>query len=134
MTPDSIKRYARHLVLKEIGGPGQQALLAARVVIVGAGGLGGPVGLYLAAAGVGHITIIDDDVVDASNLQRQVQFVTTNIGMEKAVVMADTLKGLNPDIEAKGVIARLTPQNAQSLLKDHNLICLLYTSPSPRDS
>ena len=61
MTPDSIKRYARHLVLKEIGGPGQQALLAARVVIVGAGGLGGPVGLYLAAAGVGHITIIDDD-------------------------------------------------------------------------
>jgi len=122
MTPDSIKRYARHLVLKEIGGPGQQALLAARVVIVGAGGLGGPVGLYLAAAGVGHITIIDDDVVDASNLQRQVQFVTTDIGMEKAVVMADTLKDLNPDIEAKGVIARLTPQNAQSLLKDHDLI------------
>ena len=102
MTPDSIKRYARHLVLKEIGGPGQQALLAARVVIVGAGGLGGPVGLYLAAAGVGHITIIDDDVVDASNLQRQVQFMTTDIGMEKAAVMADT--------------------------------CLLYTSPSPRDS
>ena len=122
MTPDSIKRYARHLVLKEIGGPGQQALLAARVVIVGAGGLGGPVGLYLAAAGVGHITIIDDDVVDASNLQRQVQFVTTDIGMEKAAVMADTLEDLNPDIKAKGVIARLTPQNAQSLLKDHNLI------------
>jgi len=81
MTPDSIKRYARHLVLKEIGGPGQQALLAARVVIIGAGGLGGPVGLYLAAAGVGHITIIDDDDVEASNLQRQVQFITTDIGL-----------------------------------------------------
>ena len=122
MTPDSIKRYARHLVLKEIGGPGQQALLAARVAIVGAGGLGGPVGLYLAAAGVGHITIIDDDVVDTSNLQRQVQFVTTDIGMEKAVVMADTLKDLNPDITAKGVTMRLTPDNAQTLLKDHDII------------
>ena len=80
MTPDSIKRYARHLVLKEIGGPGQQALLSARVAIIGAGGLGGPVGLYLAAAGIGHVTIIDDDIVDVSNLQRQVQFVTTDIG------------------------------------------------------
>lgn len=122
MTPDSIKRYARHLVLKEIGGPGQQALLAARVAIVGAGGLGGPVGLYLAAAGVGHITIIDDDKVDVSNLQRQVQFVTTDIGMEKAVVMADTLDDLNPDITAKGIITRLTAENAQNLLKDHDLI------------
>jgi len=122
MTPDSIKRYARHLVLKEIGGPGQQALLSARVVIVGAGGLGGPVGLYLAAAGVGHITIIDDDVVDASNLQRQVQFVTTDIGMEKAVVMADTLKDLNPDITAKAIVARVVPDTARSLLKDHDLI------------
>jgi len=122
VTPDSIKRYARHLVLKEIGGPGQQALLSARVVIVGAGGLGGPVGLYLAAAGVGHITIIDDDVVDASNLQRQVQFVTTDIGMEKAVVMADTLKDLNPDITAKAIVARVVPDTARSLLKDHDLI------------
>ena len=122
MTPDSIKRYARHLVLKEIGGPGQQALLAARVAIVGAGGLGGPVGLYLAAAGVGHITIIDDDIVDASNLQRQVQFITTNIGMEKAVVMADTLKDLNPDIMAKAIVSRLTAENAETLLKDHDVI------------
>lgn len=122
MTPDSIKRYARHLVLKEIGGPGQQALLAARVAIVGAGGLGGPVGLYLAAAGVGHITIIDDDKVEVSNLQRQVQFVTTDIGMEKAVVMADTLNDLNPDITATGIITRYTAENAQDLLKDHDLI------------
>lgn len=122
MTPDSIKRYARHLVLKEIGGPGQQALLSARVVIVGAGGLGGPAGLYLAAAGLGHITIIDDDRVDVSNLQRQVQFVTTDIGMEKAVVMADTLKDLNPDITAKAITARVTPDNAEKLLRDHDII------------
>ncbi len=122
MTPSFIERYARHLVLKEIGGPGQQALLAAKVAIVGAGGLGGPAGLYLAAAGIGHITIIDDDVVEASNLQRQVQFVTTDIGMEKAVVMADTLDDLNPDVKAKAHIGRLTADNAQNLLKGHDII------------
>ena len=109
MTPESIKRYARHLVLKEIGGPGQQALLGSRVAIIGAGGLGGPVGLYLAAAGVGHITIIDDDKVDVSNLQRQVQFVTGDIGTEKAIGLASTLTNLNPDITAKGITTRLTP-------------------------
>lgn len=122
MTPDFIKRYARHLVLKEIGGPGQQALLSSKIAIVGAGGLGGPAGLYLAAAGVGYISIIDDDVVEASNLQRQVQFVTTDIGMEKATVMADTLDDLNPDITAKAHIGRLTAQNAQDLLVGHDII------------
>lgn len=122
MTPDSIQRYARHLVLKEIGGPGQQALLSAKVAIVGAGGLGGPVGLYLAAAGVGHITIIDDDVVESSNLQRQVQFVHTDIGMDKAVVMADTLEDLNPDIKAVAVPQRLTRANANALLGGHDII------------
>ena len=122
MTPDYVKRYARHLVLKEIGGAGQQALLAAKVAIVGAGGLGGPAGLYLAAAGVGQITIIDDDVVEASNLQRQVQFVTTDIGIEKATVMADTLDDLNPDVETKGHIGRLTHRNAQELLSGYDVI------------
>jgi len=101
-------------VLKEIGGAGQQALLAAKVAIVGAGGLGGPAGLYLAAAGVGHITVIDDDVVEASNLQRQVQFVTTDIGMEKATVMADTLDDLNPDVQ--------THRNAKKLLQGYDII------------
>jgi molybdopterin/thiamine biosynthesis adenylyltransferase len=122
MTPDYVKRYARHLVLKEIGGAGQQALFAAKVAIVGAGGLGGPAGLYLSAAGVGHITIIDDDVVEASNLQRQVQFVTTDIGMEKSKVMADTLDDLNPDVQTKAHIRRLTPENAQTLLGGHDII------------
>jgi len=122
MTPDYVKRYARHLVLREIGGAGQQALLASKVAIIGAGGLGGPAGLYLAAAGVGHITIIDDDVVEASNLQRQVQFVTTDIGMEKATVMADTLDDLNPDVQTKGHIGRLTKRNAKELLGGYDII------------
>lgn len=122
MTPDYVKRYARHLVLKEIGGAGQHAMLAAKVAIVGAGGLGGPAGLYLAAAGIGHITIIDDDVVEASNLQRQVQFVTADIGTEKAAVMADTLDDLNPDVQTTSHIERLTKHNAAALLKDHDII------------
>jgi len=122
MNPDSIERYARHLVLKEIGGPGQQALLGAKVAIVGAGGLGGPAGLYLAAAGVGQVTIIDDDHVEASNLQRQVQFVHTDVGMGKAIVMADTLDDLNPDIKSTAVNERLTARNAKALLKEHDII------------
>ena len=122
MTPASIERYARHLVLKEIGGPGQQALLSARAVIVGAGGLGGPVGLYLAAAGIGHISIIDDDIIEASNLQRQVQFVHSDIGMGKAVVMADTLDDLNPDIKANAISQRLTRDNAKTLLSGYDIV------------
>lgn len=122
MTPDSIERYARHLVLKEIGGPGQQALLKSKVAIIGAGGLGGPAGLYLAAAGVGQITIIDDDIVEASNLQRQVQFVHTDIGMSKAVVMADTLEDLNPDVTARAKSVRLTADNSAELIAGHDIV------------
>ena len=122
MNPDQISRYARHLVLKEIGGPGQSKLLAANVAIVGAGGLGGPAGLYLAAAGVGHITIIDDDTVDITNLQRQVQFVQTDIGALKTEAMGDTLKDLNPDIKVRAAQTRLTPENALDLLRGHDLI------------
>lgn len=122
MTPDAIKRYARHLVLKEIGGPGQQALLSSKAVIVGAGGLGGPAGLYLAAAGFGDITIIDDDLVEASNLQRQVQFVHRDVGMPKAQIMADTLTDLNPDIKVTYKNARLDVSNAKELLSGHDVI------------
>ena len=122
MSPDYVKRYARHLVLKEIGGAGQQALLAAKVAIVGAGGLGGPAGLYLAAAGVRHITIIDDDEVEVSNLQRQIQFSSPDIGTAKATVMADRLGDLNPDVHTKGHIGRLTQGNANTLLEGHDII------------
>lgn len=122
MSTQFIERYARHLVLKEIGGPGQQALLGAKIAIIGAGGLGGPAGLYLAAAGIGHITLIDDDVVDASNLQRQVQFVHTDIGMPKAIVMGDTLRDLNPDVTVSTRNIRLDSQNAEELLGGHDII------------
>lgn len=122
MTPEAIQRYARHLVLKEIGGPGQQSLFGSRVAIVGVGGLGGPAGLYLAAAGVGQLSLIDDDHVDLSNLQRQIQFGDTDIGQSKTGVMANRLKGLNPTIEITQHTTRLMPENATNLLADHDLI------------
>ncbi len=122
MTPDQVNRYARHLVLKEIGGPGQQALLGARVAIIGAGGLGGPAGLYLAAAGIGHITLIDDDSVEASNLQRQIQFDMADIGQSKAIIMAAKLKALNPDVNVQARNIRLTAQNAAGLLAGHDIL------------
>jgi len=122
LNASQISRYARHLTLKEIGGPGQNALLAANVAIVGAGGLGGPAGLYLAAAGVGRLTIIDDDVVEASNLQRQVQFIHTDIGMGKAQIMADTLEDLNPDCRVTRQNIRLTDENAAALIGGHDVV------------
>jgi molybdopterin/thiamine biosynthesis adenylyltransferase len=122
LNASQISRYARHLTLKEIGGAGQNALLAANVAIVGAGGLGGPAGLYLAAAGVGRLTIIDDDVVEASNLQRQVQFIHTDIGMGKAQIMADTLEDLNPDCRVTRQNIRLTDENAAALIGGHDVV------------
>ena len=122
MTPDFVERYARHLVLKEIGGPGQQALLSSKVVIIGAGGLGGPVALYLAAAGVGHITLIDDDTIERSNLQRQIQFQESDIGKGKAEVTANKIRAQNPDINAVAIKQRLTSENAEQILADHDLI------------
>ena len=122
MTPDQVKRYSRHLVLKEIGGPGQQALLDASVAIVGAGGLGGPAALYLAAAGIGQITIIDDGVVDLSNLQRQIQFNTSAIDQDKTTAMGQALKGINPDIEITSKKKRLNKGNAKKLLENHDII------------
>ena len=122
MTPEALQRYARHLVLKEIGGAGQQALLMTRAVIIGAGGLGGPAGLYLAAAGVGDITIIDDDAVDTSNLQRQIQFAQKDVGAPKAETMADTLRALNPDIRVTAKNVRLKLETAKNLLSGHDVI------------
>lgn len=122
MRPDQIDRYARHLVLKEIGGPGQAALLDAKVAIVGAGGLGGPAALYLAAAGVGHITLIDDDEVDLSNLQRQIQFSEADIGSAKVDSLAKRLSGLNRDVFIRPVREKLTQENASELLRGHDLI------------
>lgn len=122
MNTEQIERYARHLVLKEIGGSGQNALLSANVAIVGAGGLGGPAALYLAAAGVGRITLIDDDVVSLSNLQRQIQFQTNDVGSSKTDVLATALSAINPDVQTTPAQTRLNVENAADLLAGHDLI------------
>jgi molybdopterin/thiamine biosynthesis adenylyltransferase len=110
------ERYARHILLKEIGGPGQQRLKAARAAIVGAGGLGAPAALYLAAAGVGRIDIIDDDVVAASNLQRQILYRGIDVGAPKAERAREALAALNEHIEIVATRKRLDADNATYLL------------------
>lgn len=109
---DEVERYARHLVLSEVGGPGQQALKRARVLIVGAGGVGSPAALYLAAAGVGTLGLVDDDVVGLSNLQRQIGFSTPEIGRPKVEAAAARLGGLNPHVMVETFAERLTRENA----------------------
>ena len=122
MNREQIDRYARHLVLREIGGSGQNALLGASVGIVGAGGLGGPAALYLAAAGVGHIVVIDDDTVTLSNLQRQVQFDTDDIGASKGRRLADRLMAISPDVKAGARHRRLDADNAATLLTGLDIV------------
>jgi len=117
-----VERYARHLVLREIGGPGQQALKAASVLIVGAGGLGAPASLYLAAAGVGRIVLVDPDVVDRSNLQRQVLYAEADIGAPKVEVAARRLSALNPHVTIEPVLARLDAGNARELARGVDLV------------
>src|SRR5213595_2633104 len=98
LSNEELERYARHIVLHEVGGPGQAALQRARVLVIGAGGLGAPVLLYLAAAGVGTLGIVDDDTVALSNLQRQVIHGTPDIGRPKVESAAETIRGLNPNV------------------------------------
>ena len=117
-----LERYARHIVLRDIGGPGQAALRRARVLVVGAGGLGAPVLLYLAAAGVGTLGVIDDDVVSLSNLQRQVIHATPDVGMAKVDSAAAVIRRLNPHVAVEQHPVRLTAQNALELLGRYDLI------------
>src|ERR1700759_3840590 len=98
LTEEEIERYARHIVLREVGGVGQARLKAARVLVVGAGGLGSPVILYLAAAGVGTIGIVNDDTVALSNLQRQIAFATKDVGRHKTDAASDTARAINPEV------------------------------------
>ena len=134
---EEVDRYARQLVLSEIGGPGQQALKRARVLIVGMGGVGNPAALYLAAAGVGTLGLIDDDTVALSNLQRQIAFTTDDPGRAKVEAGAERLNALNPHVAVQTFNQRVTPDSAAALMQDFDLAldgtCLLYTSPSPRD-
>jgi molybdopterin/thiamine biosynthesis adenylyltransferase len=119
---EEVERYARHLVLREIGGPGQQALKAARVVLVGAGGLGAPAALYLAAAGVGHIGLVDPDIVSLSNLQRQVLYGVDDLGAAKTSAAATRLNALNPHVRIEAHAAELTADNALGLLAPWDLV------------
>ena len=112
LTPEEIERYKRQLVLKEIGGEGQQKLKAARVLVVGAGGLGSPLILYLAAAGVGQIGIIDSDRVSLDNLQRQIVHDTKSVGRSKTKSAAQTAERLNPQVETRLYTTRLVAENA----------------------
>ncbi|MBV8764852.1 MAG: molybdopterin-synthase adenylyltransferase MoeB [Hyphomicrobiales bacterium] len=122
LSPAEVERYARHLVLREIGGPGQAKLKAARVLVLGAGGLGSPLLQYLAAAGVGAIGIVDDDVVSLSNLQRQVIHATGDVGQAKTKSVADALARLNPQVRVESHQRRLTPANARELVKGYDIV------------
>ncbi|MES2034685.1 MAG: molybdopterin-synthase adenylyltransferase MoeB [Pseudomonadota bacterium] len=117
-----VERYARHLVLREIGGPGQQKLKGASVLMVGAGGLGAPAALYLAAAGVGRIGLVDPDTAALSNLQRQVIYDMADIGRTKVAAAADHLLALNPEIVVETHAVALTRDNAGALLAGHDLV------------
>ena len=117
-----VERYARHLVLREIGGPGQQRLKAASVLMIGAGGLGAPAALYLAAAGVGRIGLADPDTVALSNLQRQVLYVADEVGEGKTVAAARRLSALNPDIVIQTHPLAVTAANAAGLIADYDLV------------
>lgn len=115
---DELARYARHIVLQEIGGTGQLRLARAQVLVVGAGGIGSPVIQYLAAAGIGQLTIVDDDRVDLSNLQRQTLFATTDVGRPKAELAAAAVTRLNPHVTARAVVTRVSAETVGALLED----------------
>ena len=121
-TPDQLIRYSRHFLLPEVGEDGQAKLLQAKVLMVGAGGLGSPSAYYLAAAGVGTIGIIDNDVVDISNLQRQILHANDRVGMPKVESAKKTLEALNPDVKVVPYQAKLTSENIMEIIKDYNLI------------
>jgi adenylyltransferase/sulfurtransferase len=121
-SPEQQRRYSRHFLLPEIGEAGQQKLLDAKVLLIGAGGLGSPAALYLAAAGVGTLGVLDDDVVDDSNLQRQILHSTDRLGVHKVDSATETITALNPDVKVVPHKTRLTRENALQIFKDYDII------------
>jgi adenylyltransferase/sulfurtransferase len=121
-TPEQLIRYSRHFLLPEVGEDGQAKLLQAKVLMVGAGGLGSPSAYYLAAAGVGTIGIIDNDVVDISNLQRQILHANDRVGKPKVESAKQTLEGLNPDVKVIPYQEKLTSENIMAIIKDYDLV------------
>ena len=122
LTNEEILRYSRHLIMPEVGMEGQLKLKAAKVLLIGTGGLGAPLGLYLTAAGVGNIGLVDFDVVDFTNLQRQVTFGTTDVGKPKTQAASARLSNLNPDVHITTYETKLTGENALELFKDYDVI------------
>ena len=122
MTPDQIQRYSRHFLLAQVGDKGQRRLLRSKVLLIGAGGLGSPIGLYLAAAGVGTLGLMDGDVVDITNLQRQVLHTTADIGKAKVESGTRTIKAINPDVNVIALPMRITVDNVMDVITDYDLI------------
>ncbi len=122
LSKEEVQRYSRHLIMPEVGLDGQLKLKRARVLTIGTGGLGAPLGLYLAAAGVGHLGLVDFDVVDSSNLQRQVTFTTADVGKPKSEAAKARLSALNPAIEIVSYETRLTSDNALEMFRDYDII------------
>ena len=122
LSPDELERYARHIVLRDVGGPGQAALKRARVLVIGAGGLGAPLLMYLAAAGVGTLGVIDDDVASLSNLQRQIIHATPDIGVLKVESAAGEIARLNPHVSVETHAMRLTAANALDLVSRYDVV------------
>ena len=121
-TDEQIKRYSRHIILPEVGGKGQKKIRESKVLVIGAGGLGSPAAFYLAAAGIGTIGIIDGDVVDLSNLQRQIIHYTPDLNKPKVISAKEKIEALNPDVEVKTYQALLTSRNAMELFKEYDVI------------
>src|SRR5690349_2621125 len=122
LSDEELERYARHLVLREIGGVGQARIRAAKVLVIGAGGLGSPIALYLAAAGVGTLGLVDDDRVSLSNLQRQILFRATDVGRLKTEAGKEALLALNPGTEILTHALRIDRDNARSLMDAYDLV------------
>src|SRR5689334_4701071 len=122
LSPDELERYARHIVLREVGGPGQLALQRARVLVIGAGGLGAPLLLYLAAAGVGVLGVVDDDAVSLSNLQRQVIHHTAQLGVSKVASAAAAITALNGHVSVEAHPVRLRADNALALIGRYDVV------------
>jgi len=122
LKPEQIERYARHIILHEVGGIGQEKLLASKVLVIGAGGLGSPLVMYLAAAGVGTIGVVDHDAVSLSNLQRQVLHATASVGRPKVTSAAETVARINPEVRVIGHETRLDAGNVMALIEGYDLV------------